>query len=126
MHALLPRPPAYLRSPFTLGTAVYVYCIVPDGTDGDHITKSNLTFTVDGAPLGTFKHTPTAKSMSFLYDQLVFAHTGLDDAAHKLVVSSPPDSAFMLDYVLFTTTAANTSASIASSTASAPSASPVT
>ncbi|EJD43581.1 hypothetical protein AURDEDRAFT_114643 [Auricularia subglabra TFB-10046 SS5] len=84
------------------GTAVFVYCIVPNGADGDHITNSDLSFTVDGKPAGQFKRTPTQEPVTFLYNQLVFSQRDLPAAKHEVVISSPANGALLLDYVQFT------------------------
>ncbi|KZV93623.1 hypothetical protein EXIGLDRAFT_749035 [Exidia glandulosa HHB12029] len=111
------KPTVTAQLSFT-GTAVYVYCIVPDGADGDHITKSDLTFTIDDQPVGTFTRTPTGEPVSFLFNHLVFAHDGLGEGTHHLVISSPPNGALLLDYVQVTSPEVETTTTSVSSTAS--------
>ncbi|KZV91862.1 hypothetical protein EXIGLDRAFT_86287 [Exidia glandulosa HHB12029] len=118
---LMSKPTVTAQLSFT-GTAVYVYCIVPDGADGDHITKSDLTFTIDDQPVGTFTRTPTGEPVSFLFNHLVFAHDGLGEGTHHLVISSPPNGALLLDYVQVTSpeVETTTTASVSSTASSSP------
>ncbi|PIL33597.1 hypothetical protein GSI_04220 [Ganoderma sinense ZZ0214-1] len=86
----LPGIPIYVQVTFR-GTAVYVYNVVPNTLPGAK-TFVNISFALDGAPVGQFLRVPDARS-DILYNHLVYANTSLcGDAPHTLV----------FDYLLYT------------------------
>ena len=87
-----------------LGSAVYVYALIPLGAAPANSTPTfmNLTFMVDSHRAGTYQHTGTASASGFLPSQLVFGQTGLAEAPHSLTIQVGPDSVLLLDYIVYT------------------------
>ncbi len=88
------------------GTAVYVYNVIPNTvTDANTDTGTNLTFSIDGARVGTFTHTPSS-SMEFDYNTPVHSSTDLNmNQEHTLVIQTVGDispSLILFDYVIYT------------------------
>lgn len=88
------------------GTAVYVYNIVantiPDNPNVVH--GSNMTFSIDGALVGTFVHIPSS-STAYEYNYTVFSSTNLPNTEHTVVVQTTGDSVsslILFDYAIYT------------------------
>ena len=85
------------------GTAVYVYNALANSVPlADTLT--NLTFTLDGATVGTFVHEPTSSTL-FDYNILVFKDQSLKNMEHELVIQATGDTRAALtlfDYVVYT------------------------
>ena len=105
------------------GTAVYVYNVVPNFLRNGAITLVNVSFALDGEPVGHFFHAPDSSS-EVLYHQLVYANASLADTVHTLVMSASGSepSLIFFDYLVYTTevegttyTSATASGSISSS-----------
>ncbi|KAI0713163.1 hypothetical protein C8T65DRAFT_739032 [Cerioporus squamosus] len=99
------------------GTAVYVYNVIPNTvTNAD--TGTNLTFSMDGARVGTFTHTPSS-STEFDYNIPVHSSTDLKNQEHTLVIQTVGDtssSLILFDYVVYTFTDQPEASSSSSST----------
>ncbi|KAJ6542805.1 hypothetical protein B0H19DRAFT_957855 [Mycena capillaripes] len=84
------------------GTAIYFYGIVPNtaqhGTTKAN-TKIDVTFTLDGAAVGEYKHTPDTSS-TILYSVPMLSSTGLSNKAHTLVVTYT--DLLIFDYAMYT------------------------
>ncbi|EJF62029.1 hypothetical protein DICSQDRAFT_43438, partial [Dichomitus squalens LYAD-421 SS1] len=95
--------PAQIIVNFT-GTAVYVHNIVPKFLPNNTATFANISFTVDGADIGSFLHTPDLSTEVIQYNQLVHSITGLSNGPHTLVMTADGDteSLVLFDYVLYT------------------------
>ncbi|KAM5535827.1 hypothetical protein V8D89_010445 [Ganoderma adspersum] len=84
------------------GVAIYVYNVLANSVlSANFATGTRLAFTLDDAPDGHFQHNPTS-STQFLFNRLVYSHTGLVNAEHVLVIQSDAGSLCMFDYALFT------------------------
>jgi hypothetical protein len=99
---------AYSRFLVPSGTAIWVFCIIPNQA-ADITTTANFTFELDGALNGTFYHPPDASS-TILYNYSVYSVTGLPNVPHTLVMSptsgAGPDiadnSLMLFDYAIYT------------------------
>ncbi|KAJ7184507.1 hypothetical protein C8R46DRAFT_1208700 [Mycena filopes] len=98
------RAPVSLSLDF-VGTAIYVFCIVPAIQDGV-VSRYSLNFSLDdGASQGTFLYIPTS-STDLLYNVSVVSLPSLDNKAHNLLVSTDDSvngSIFLFDYAVYTT-----------------------
>ncbi|KAJ6457075.1 hypothetical protein C8R47DRAFT_174881 [Mycena vitilis] len=87
-----------------VGTAVWVFCIVPPLLHNDTITRYNLSFSLDnGAHIGRFGYSPTGGE--FLYNVPVVSLPSLPNATHNLFVStddSVSGSVLLFDYAIYT------------------------
>jgi hypothetical protein len=84
-----------------LGSAFYLYCILPLGKppNADSTpTLMNLTFTLDSSPAGNFLHSGSATNHGFQPTVTVFSRGGLSDSTHTLLVNLGPNSVFLFDY----------------------------
>lgn len=88
----------------TIGSAVYVYALIPLGAAPPNSTPTfmNLTFAVDSHPAGIYQHTGSASASGFLPSALVFGRTNLTEAPHSLTIEVGPDSVLLLDYIVYT------------------------
>ncbi|RPD64700.1 hypothetical protein L226DRAFT_37444 [Lentinus tigrinus ALCF2SS1-7] len=87
------------------GTAVYVYNALANTVTGAD-TATNLTFTIDGARVGSFFHAPSSGT-DFDYNIPVHVSTDLKNQEHTLVVQAVGDaspSLILFDYVVYTFT----------------------
>ena len=94
--------PRVITAQFT-GTAVYVYNVLANYVEYT-TTLTNITFTLDGNPAGSFVHIPT-DSTSFQYDVPVFVKTGLANTSHTIVITAGGDtnsSLVLFDYIVYT------------------------
>jgi hypothetical protein len=86
------------------GTAVYLFCIVPNTVPGAGSSTVNLTFTLDGQSDGTFLHQPDG-TQNIIYNVPVYARTSLDNKPHTLVMSPVAginSSLVLFDYAVYT------------------------
>ena len=84
------------------GTAIYAYCIMDNNIT--YITSTNLTFSIDGAQVGSYSHIPDG-SNTYLYNTLVYANASVPNGNHTFVIHSPRganDSFVLFDYVQYT------------------------
>ncbi|CAK5267832.1 unnamed protein product [Mycena citricolor] len=93
---------------FTLvfnGTGIDVFFILANTVPFPNtITNTNLIFTLDGLPSGTFSHSPSL-STDFQYNVSVYSVSGLPQATHQLVVASNNQTAgslMLFDYARYT------------------------
>lgn len=88
-----------------LGTAIWVFCVLVN-TGEPYITiYSNISFELDGAPVGGFSHTPNPNATQYLYNQTVFSKTGLSNTDHTLVIAAVQGSAaslLLFDWAMYT------------------------
>jgi hypothetical protein len=93
------------------GTAIWVFCIIPNQAGGI-TTTANFTFELDGALSGTYIRFPDMTN-DILYNQTVYSVTGLPNVQHTLVMSPtagvPVDasdvshnSLMLFDYAIYT------------------------
>jgi hypothetical protein len=87
------------------GTAVYVYCIVPNSFNGTEIT-TNITFTIDGE-LSDRPFTYIGNSSTnLMYNVTVYANNSLKNGKHELILSATPGSyaasTVLFDYLIYT------------------------
>jgi len=68
------------------GTAVYVYCIIANSFSSPN-GNSDMTFLMDGKPVGSFARTPTG-GQTYDYNVLVYQNTSLPSGAHTLSIES--------------------------------------
>lgn len=84
-----------------LGSAIYLYCILPPGklpNDNSTPTLMNLTFTFDSEPAGNFLHSGSVINHGFQSTVSVFSRGGLSGSTHSLLVNLGPNSVFLFDY----------------------------
>ena len=95
-------PEHFLTFNFT-GTAVYVYYLLAN-TVPKTTTLTNLSFHIDGALVGLFKHEPDSSS-DILYHVLVYANASIPNAEHVMEIrAGGTDASLMLfDFVEYTT-----------------------
>ena len=105
----------------TIGTAIYVFAIVPlfPAPPNTTPTFTNLTFTLTSSSStsptrsGSFIHqpdastpgTPTVNSSTddkYLSNVLVFSASSLNDEEHILTMNVGVDSVLLLDYIIYT------------------------
>ena len=88
-----------------MGTAVYAFFIVPNTVTNPLPTNTfvNMSFSVDGAPMGKFMHSP-GHSTDIAYKQPLFVRTGLDNQEHVLLItaSGASQSLILFDYAIYT------------------------
>ncbi|KZT06159.1 uncharacterized protein LAESUDRAFT_200320 [Laetiporus sulphureus 93-53] len=88
---------------FTLtfnGTAIWVYCIIPNFVDTVTITTYvNLSFELDGDYVQTFSHEPELNNASMAYNVTVYSNTSMDNREHTLIMT--PQHAVNASVVLF-------------------------
>jgi len=87
------------------GTAIYVYCIVPNLFNGTAIT-TNITFTIDGQLSDrTFTYIGD-NSTDLIYNVAVYTNDSLKNAEHTLILEATPGSyaasTVLFDYVEYT------------------------
>jgi hypothetical protein len=84
------------------GTAIYAYCVIVN--NNTYTTFTNLTFSIDGAQVGSYSHSPDG-SNTYLYNTLVYANASVPNGNHTFVIHSPRganDSFVLFDYVQYT------------------------
>ncbi|TDL24135.1 hypothetical protein BD410DRAFT_109396 [Rickenella mellea] len=121
-HNVADTQPVFMDISYN-GSAIYVYGIL-----ANHIpsttTATNLTFTLDGAVVGTFVHVPD-NSSNFVYNVPFYANSSVPLGEHTLHIESNAvtQSALVLfDYAVYTidddTTSTSSSATSSPSTTS--------
>lgn len=98
--------PVSVQLNFT-GSAIYLYSIIPLGKppNADSTpTLVNLTFTFDSEPAGNFLHSGSATNHGFQPTVSVFSRGGLSNSTHSLLVNLGPNSVFLLDYYVVSST----------------------
>ncbi|KZT68205.1 hypothetical protein DAEQUDRAFT_712398 [Daedalea quercina L-15889] len=86
------------------GTAVWVYCVVPNYVQSA-TTFVNISFNLDGAPVGTYMHQPDESSDVYSYNVTVYSNTDLANTQHTLVmwaVQGSGPSLLLFDWAEYT------------------------
>jgi hypothetical protein len=102
----MPCPPNH----FPQGSAIYLFCIDPDGIPNAELnsTITNLTFTLNNVPLGSFVHTNHDRAQSTSKTSPVqlpiFTRTDLPETSHTLRAVVEPGSIFYFNYLSYTRT----------------------
>ncbi|KAI5117398.1 hypothetical protein M0805_004620 [Coniferiporia weirii] len=99
-----------------VGTAVYVVCILT-GTSTSPDGNTDLTFKIDNATTSTFQRAPNGNA-TYLFNQTVFAQTGLPNTLHTITIESGhagQKALILLDAIIYTADDNSTSSSAASS-----------
>ena len=101
------------------GSAVYAYNIIANQIPFT-TTLTNLTFSIDGDPVGTYVHIPENTTNTFEYGVLVYANTSLPYTSHVFVMSAggPNDSLVLFDYLVYTQDSDNSSSALLSGSSS--------
>lgn len=95
---------------FYLGSAVYVFALIPLFPAAANSTPTfvNLTYTLDSQSAGSFSHSgtqnpasPTPTPSAFAQSVPVFARSGLPEGSHSLTINVGPDSVLLLDYIIY-------------------------
>jgi hypothetical protein len=86
------------------GTAIYMYGLLAN-TAANIVRTTNLTFTLDGAPAGTFFH-PADATETIVYNVSLFSKDDIPNGPHTLVATATPgpilSSLIMFDYAIYT------------------------
>ncbi|EJD35765.1 hypothetical protein AURDEDRAFT_175161 [Auricularia subglabra TFB-10046 SS5] len=124
--------PATISFTFS-GTAVYVFCIVPNGIPLTPINVTRLSFYLDDSVSGSYLHHVDKTLDQYLYNQLVFNRDDLTAGNHTLRIANQPadtGSLILFDYAVYTTevsdapVSASPSAEVSSTSAASPSKTP--
>lgn len=88
----------------SLGSAVYLYCIMPLGIPLVDTTPTamNLSFIIDNNLLGNFSHQGSQSASGYASHVNVFAQANLTETPHVLRVDVGLGSVFLFDYIVFT------------------------
>ena len=87
-----------------IGTAIYVFFILPNTVAPGITTQTECNFTLDGQAAGNFFHSPSS-SLDMIYNALVFSHTNLQNSDHVLNISTSGvdhDVFINFDYAIYT------------------------
>ena len=87
----------------SVGTAVYVNVILTGSTSAPD-GNTDYTFKVDNVTKGEFQKSPDGNS-TYLFNQTVFALTGLDNSLHTLTIESGHNkkkALVLLDSIIYT------------------------
>lgn len=88
-----------------VGQAIYVFNILANTVKAKSITTStHLVFTLDGAVVGQYTHTPDPTGPQLLYDMPVYVNPGMVHDKHTLIISAggSEKSLFLFDYITYT------------------------
>ncbi|EJD35752.1 hypothetical protein AURDEDRAFT_175146 [Auricularia subglabra TFB-10046 SS5] len=111
--------PATISFTFS-GTAVYVFCIVPNGIPLTPINVTRLSFYLDDSLSGGYLHLVDRTLDQYLYNQLAFNRQGLTAGNHTLRIANQPadtGSLILFDYAVYTTEVSDAPVSVASPSA---------
>jgi hypothetical protein len=84
----------------TLGTAIYVYCILANTIPTQSVSGTHLTFTLDGQNAGDFVHTPD-NTTNYLYNVPVYANPSLSNGQHSFTFEMVNPSLVLFDYLVY-------------------------
>lgn len=86
-----------------IGSAVYVYALIPLGVAPTNTTPThmNLTYILDSQPAGSFVHNGSQSASGYLPSTAVFVQSGLNEGPHELSIHVAPDSVFLFDYLVY-------------------------
>jgi uncharacterized membrane protein len=82
------------------GTAIYLFCIIPNVIPGVTTTAS-YSFTLDGQDQAPYMHSHDS-STTVAYNVPVLAVSGLAHTQHHVVVTVQPIALALFDYAIFT------------------------
>ncbi|PVF98289.1 hypothetical protein CPB86DRAFT_705366, partial [Serendipita vermifera] len=101
------------------GTAITVYGIMVNIVRTEYLFTTNvdLTLSIDGRQVSTFSRAP-ANTESYAYDVAMVSASGLSDSTHTARIEVQPSSAFLFDYLVYTTADQTTTSSSSSTTTS--------
>ncbi|KAL0955663.1 hypothetical protein HGRIS_001889 [Hohenbuehelia grisea] len=101
------------------GTAVYVFCVV------DILGSTDISFYIDGAAVGSFVQKAGESSQRYQYNTSVYANSSLPDGPHTLTIQNGRIGggvvSILLDYVVYSHSAGDSSSPTPGSTGSGPS-----
>ncbi|CDO74421.1 hypothetical protein BN946_scf184867.g19 [Trametes cinnabarina] len=85
------------------GVAVQVFNILPPLVPAAPTTHTDLTFTLDGVSVGSYRNDPSSGA-DFQYNVQVFSQDDLDFRQHTLVIetTSGIESVVLFDYIVYT------------------------
>jgi hypothetical protein len=86
------------------GTAVYAYCILINANNDSWPLLTNLTFSIDGAQVGSYFHLSERTDL-YTYDQLVYSNSAIPNGTHDFGIHIPRgvnNSAILFDRVVYT------------------------
>lgn len=66
---------------------------------------TNVTFELDGYPVGTYTHPPNASATQYEYNVTALSKTGLDNMQHTLVITAAQGSQpslLLFDWAMYT------------------------
>ncbi|KZT69026.1 hypothetical protein DAEQUDRAFT_765805 [Daedalea quercina L-15889] len=89
--------PAHTVSITFNGTAVWVYCIVPNNIP--HTTTFvNISISLDGEVVGSYAHEADTKSEAYIYNVTVYSNTHLTNTQHVVTLTAmqDPDASMLL------------------------------
>ena len=88
----------------SLGTGIYVYCIVAH-TESSPDGNSDMTFFIDGEAVGSFQLPPTGEAV-YDYNILVYANSSITSGVHTFALQNGraggAKSLVLLDYIVYT------------------------
>ncbi|EED78998.1 predicted protein [Postia placenta Mad-698-R] len=105
-HGVTASPPDPSPRNVTLtfsGTALWVFCVIPNYVEWA-TTFANLSFELDGQPVGTYSHIPS-QSEALQYNVSVYSNTALENAEHEFVMTARRDvnaSFLAFDWAMYT------------------------
>ncbi|KAJ7148412.1 hypothetical protein C8R43DRAFT_889037 [Mycena crocata] len=84
------------------GNGIDVYCILANTIPGA-VTATDLAFSLDDSPHGTYSHNPDSTS-DYVYGEKVFSVENLAQGNHQLVIATdnPSGSLLLFDYARYT------------------------
>jgi len=98
-----PGNPAHNVSISFQGTAIWVYCVVPNHIQ-DASTLVNISFTLDGSRVGTYMHQPNQSDV-YEYNVTVYSNVTMENSEHTLVMTAQDDpnpSIILFDWAKYT------------------------
>jgi len=102
-----PQDPGITISFTFNGSAIYLFGIQPLGVPDVNgpPTSTNLSFSLDKQPAGSFKYVGSPDTSAFRADTPVLSLSGLEERQHRLVVTVGQGSTFLFDYLVYTSMA---------------------
>ena len=92
-------------SEYFTGIGLYVFFIVPDSPNGTATVDTDLVFTLDSEPAGTYSHSVTSQQ-AFLYNVPVYANSNINSGDHVFIMTltapSGASSVALFDYLVYT------------------------
>jgi hypothetical protein len=86
------------------GPTIQAYCILANSADANFSTLTQLTFSIDGAYVGSYYH-PSTTSGEYMYDVMVYGNNSVGGGgAHTFVLHMPRGTAtsiVLFDYARY-------------------------